>query len=198
MRSQAFFSSRSLQTMNSSMSGWSTLRMTIFAARRVLPPDLMAPAKLSKPFMKETGPDAMPPEESDSVDERSEERFDPVPDPNLKSMPSVLARSRIEDIESPTALMKHADAWGFGSTPTLNQTGELKLAAWFTRMWASSSENVSRSAAVRKYPFFCPKPVMVSTTRPMSCLADRLRRGVPGFTCEHFSTTLLVAVIEHV
>src|ERR1017187_5722666 len=110
MRSQAFFSSRSLHRMNSSTSGWSTLRMTIFAARRVLPPDLIAPAKLSKPFMKETGPDAMPPEESDSVDERSEERFEPVPDPNLKSMPSVLARSRIEDIESPTELMKHADA----------------------------------------------------------------------------------------
>ena len=103
--------------------------MTIFAARRVLPPDLMAPAKLSKPFMKETGPDAMPPEESDSVDERSEERFEPVPEPNLKSMPSVLASSRMDCMESPTALMKHAEAWGFGSTPTLNQTGELKLAA---------------------------------------------------------------------
>ena len=150
MRSQAFFSSFSLQRMNSSMSGWSTLRMTIFAARRVLPPDLIAPAKLSKPFMKETGPEAMPPEERDSVEERSEERFEPVPEPNLKSMPSVLARSRIEDIESPTELMKHAEACGFGSTPTLNQTGELKLAAWFTRMCVSSSEKASRSAAVRK------------------------------------------------
>ena len=134
MRFQAFFSSFSLQTMNSSMSGWSTLRMTIFAARRVLPPDLIAPAKLSKPFMKETGPDAMPPDESVSVEERRQERFEPVPEPNLKSMPSVLARSRIEDIESPTELMKHAEACGFGSTPTLNHTGELKLAAWFTRM----------------------------------------------------------------
>ena len=124
--------------------------MTIFAARRVLPPDLIAPAKLSKPFMKETGPDAMPPEERDSVEERRDERFEPVPDPNLKSIPSVFARSRIEPIESPTALMKHAEACGFGSTPTLNQTGELKLAIWFTRMWQSSSEKASRSAAVRK------------------------------------------------
>ena len=37
------------------------LRMTIFAARRVLPPDLIAPANESKPFMKESGPDAVPP-----------------------------------------------------------------------------------------------------------------------------------------
>ena len=150
MRSQAFRSSFALQSMNSTMSGWSTFRMTIFAARRVLPPDLIAPAKLSKPFMKETGPEAMPPEESVSVEERSEERFEPVPEPNLKSIPSVLARSRIEPIESPTALMKQAEACGFASTPTLNQTGELKLAAWFTRIAVSSSRKASRSAAVRK------------------------------------------------
>src|SRR5437016_8355380 len=99
--------------MNSTMSGWSTFRMTILAARRVLPPDLMAPANESNPFMKETGPEAMPPEESDSVEERSEERFEPVPEPNLKSIPSVFARSRIDPIESPTALMKQADACGF-------------------------------------------------------------------------------------
>ncbi len=30
--------------------------MTIFAARRVLPPDLMTPANASNPFMNETGP----------------------------------------------------------------------------------------------------------------------------------------------
>ena len=43
------------------MSGWSMLRMTILAARRVLPPDLMTPAKASKPFMKLSGPLAVPP-----------------------------------------------------------------------------------------------------------------------------------------
>ena len=37
------------------------LRMTILAARRVLPPDLMTPAKASKPFMKLSGPLAVPP-----------------------------------------------------------------------------------------------------------------------------------------
>ena len=33
---QAFFSSWALQSMNLRMSGWSALRITIFAARRVL------------------------------------------------------------------------------------------------------------------------------------------------------------------
>src|SRR6478752_5264488 len=107
MSAQAFRSSFALERMKSSMSGWSMFRITIFAARRVLPPDLIAPAKESKPFMKESGPEA-------------------VPAPYLKSMPSVLARSRIEPMESPQELMKQAEAWGLGSMPTLNQTGELK------------------------------------------------------------------------
>ena len=60
-------SSRALVSMNSSMSGWSTSRMTILAARRVAPPDLMVPALASAPRMKLTGPDAVPPEESSSL-----------------------------------------------------------------------------------------------------------------------------------
>src|SRR5215510_10424266 len=98
-------------------------RMTIFAARRVFPPDLIAPANESKPFMKESGPEAVPPAESDSWEPRIDDRFEPVPEPYLKSMPSVLARPRIDDIESPHELMKHAEPWGLGSMPTLNQTG---------------------------------------------------------------------------
>src|SRR2546422_2593773 len=105
----AFFSSLALLLMNSTMSGWPAFKMTIFAARRVFPPDLITPAKASNPFMKETGPDAMPPPESCSLEERIEERLLPVPEPHLKSMPSVLASSRIEDIVSSTALMKHSE-----------------------------------------------------------------------------------------
>jgi hypothetical protein len=125
MSAQAFFSSSTLQLMNSSMSGCSALRMTIFAARRVLPPDLMTPAKASNPFMKDTGPDAVPPPARISRDDRIADRFDPVPEPNLKSMPSVLARPRIDSIVSCTALMKHAEHWGAFSNPQLNQTGLL-------------------------------------------------------------------------
>src|SRR6186997_1215486 len=99
--------------------------MTIFAARRVLPPDLMTPANASKPFMKETGPDAVPPPASTSTDERIDERFEPVPDPNLKSMPSVFARPRIDSIVSCTELMKQAEHCGAFSKPQLNHTGLL-------------------------------------------------------------------------
>ena len=63
---RAFFSSLALHHTNSSTSGWSTLRMTIFAARRVLPPDLMVPADASAPRMKLTGPLAVPPPLSSS------------------------------------------------------------------------------------------------------------------------------------
>ena len=58
---RALRSSIALHHTNSSMSGWSALRMTILAARRVLPPDLIVPADASAPRMKLTGPDAVPP-----------------------------------------------------------------------------------------------------------------------------------------
>jgi len=125
-------------------------RITIFAARRVFPPDLIAPANESKPFMNESGPEAVPPDERPSREPRSVERFDPVPEPYLKSIPSVFASVRIDAIESWTELMKQAEHCGFSSTPQLNQTGELKDMTWLTRSAVSSSWNASRSAAVRK------------------------------------------------
>src|SRR5688500_8300927 len=128
MSAQAFFSSSTLQLMNSRMSGCSALRITILAARRVLPPDLMTPANASNPFMNDTGPDAVPPPASSSFEERIADRLLPVPDPNLNSMPSVLARPRIESIVSSTELMKHAEHCGAFSNPQLNQTGLLKAA----------------------------------------------------------------------
>src|SRR5205823_8140895 len=107
------------------MSGCPAFRMTILAARRVLPPDLMTPANASNPFMNETGPEAVPPPFKSSFDERIGDRLVPVPDPYLKSMPSVLASPRIDSIESCTELMKQAEHCGCASTPTLNQTGEI-------------------------------------------------------------------------
>src|SRR5215472_18764970 len=79
---------------------------TIFAARRVAPPDLMVPALASAPRMKLTGPDAVPPEESSSLDARMRERFTPEPEPPWKISPSSLYQSRIESIESSTDRMK--------------------------------------------------------------------------------------------
>src|SRR6185437_2766080 len=174
---QALASSFILHSMKSMMSGWSTFRMTILAARRVLPPDLITPAKASKPRIKLSGPEAVPPPESCSVDPRSVERFVPVPDPHLNSMPSVLASVRIESSESSTALMKHAEHCGFRypvtensmaqvcgfqcqfcasefgssrSQPTLNHTGELKATFWVTSRCTSSSWNTAASSGVEK------------------------------------------------
>src|SRR4051812_44401611 len=83
-RARALRSSLTLHQMNSSTSGWSTLRMTILAARRVLPPDLMVPAEASAPRMKLTGPEAVPPPLSSSCDERMRDRLMPEPEPPLK------------------------------------------------------------------------------------------------------------------
>src|SRR5713101_6117824 len=176
--------------MKSTMSGWSMFRMTILAARRVLPPDLITPAKASKPFMKLSGPLAVPPPDSVSVEERNVERFVPVPDPHLKSMPSVFARVRMESSESFTELMKQAEHCGrvypvtpnstwlvvkfqcqlvasdFGSTrsqPTLNQTGELKATCWRISKWTSSSWKVAASSEERKYPSFMDQSLGTST-----------------------------------
>src|SRR3972149_10922103 len=112
MSVQAFFSSLALHSMNSTMSGWSMFRMTILAARRVLPPDLITPAKASKPRMKLMGPLAFPPPERDSSEDRKEERLVPVPEPHLNSIPSVLARVRMESRESFIELMKQAEHCG--------------------------------------------------------------------------------------
>src|SRR3954453_14573049 len=100
--------------------------------------------------MKETGPEAVPPPVIFSLELRIVERLEPAPEPNLKSIASVLARSMIEDIVSWTELMKHALHCGFCSIPTLNQTGELKLIFWWTSRWVSSAWKVWRSASVAK------------------------------------------------
>ena len=86
------------------------------AARRVLPPLLMTPAKASKPFMKLSGPEARPPPLRTAFSSRSADRFEPVPEPHLKSIPSVLARSRMDSSESVTELMKQAEHCGLASS----------------------------------------------------------------------------------
>src|SRR3954451_245548 len=116
--------------MNSSMSGWSMSRTTILAARRVAPPDLMVPAEASAPRMKLTGPEAVPPEDSSSLEERMRERLRPAPEPPLKIRPSSRYQFRIESISSSTARMKQAETCCGLVVPTLNHTGELKENTW--------------------------------------------------------------------
>src|SRR4051794_9115972 len=144
------FSSRALVKTNSSMSGWSTSRMTILAARRVAPPDLMVPALASAPRMKLTGPDAVPPEESSSFEDRIRDRLTPEPEPPLKISPSSLYQSRMESIESSTDRMKQALTCCGDLVPTLNQTGELKLNTWCSSIQVSSWSKSSASALPAK------------------------------------------------
>src|SRR6185295_16230746 len=198
MSAHAFFSSSTLQLMNSTISGWSALRMTILAARRVLPPDLMTPANASYPFMNETGPDAVPPPARSSFDERMGERLVPVPEPNLKSIPSVRASVRIESIVSCTELMKHAEHCGAFSKPQLNQTGLLKAAFWCTSRNFRSSLNADNAPSDAKYFCLRAHSVIVLTTRPMSCLTERSRSGELTCPRKYFETTMLVACCDQV
>src|SRR5256885_9109838 len=107
---------------------------TILAARRVAPPDLIVPAEASAPRIKLTGPDAVPPEDSSSLEDRMRDRLRPAPEPPLKIRPSSRYQLRIESIVSSTARMKHAETCCGDVVPTLNHTGELKLRTWCMRM----------------------------------------------------------------
>src|ERR1700727_3820623 len=103
--------------------------MTILAARRVLPPDLMVPAEESAPRMKLAGPDALPAPLRYSWEERIRDRFTPAPEPPLKMTPSSVYQLRMESMWSSTARMKQAEpCWGTLGTPMLNPPGELNAA----------------------------------------------------------------------
>src|SRR3954453_12909698 len=171
--------------------------MTILAARRVLPPDLMVPAEESAPRMKLTGPDAVPPPLSSSYDERIFERLVPEPEPPLKIVPSSTYQLRIESIVSSTARMKQADAcWGTPATPMLNHTGLLNAAFWVTTRCFSSALNAAASRSSVKYPPSVPHCVMVSTTRSATCLSDHSRSGVPIVPRKYFWARMFVALSD--
>src|SRR6186997_3205618 len=103
--------------------------------------------------MNDTGPEAVPPPARSSADERIADRLLPVPEPNLKSIPSVLASVRIESIVSCTELMKQAEHCGAFSKPQLNHTGLLKAAFWCTSKYFRSSLNACSAFSDAKY--FC-------------------------------------------
>ena len=144
-------SSRALGAMNSSMSGWSTSRMTILAARRVAPPDLMVPALASAPRMKLTGPDAVPPEESSSLEERMRDRLTPGAGAALEDQALLLVpvQDRRPSSRRPTRMKQALTCCG-EAVPTLNQTGELKLNTWCSSIQVSSWSKISASAGVAK------------------------------------------------
>src|SRR5262245_31007349 len=170
------------------------LSTTILAARRVLPPDLITPAEASAAFMKDTGPEAVPPPANCSLAERIFDKLTPEPEPPLKIIPSLRYQSRIDSMVSSTARMKQAEHWGFASMPQLNHTGLLKQAFWWTNMWVSSSWKAWASSSLAKYPSFRPQPVIVSTTRPIIWRTLCSLCGLPSGPRKYFETTTLVAI----
>ena len=65
-------------------------------------------------------------------------------------MPSWVFHWRIDSMLSLTERMKQALHCGCSSKPTLNQTGELNAASWWSRMNVSSASNVSPSSTDAK------------------------------------------------
>jgi hypothetical protein len=110
--------------------------------------------------------------------------------------PSRRIQSRIASIESSIERMKHAEHCGRSSKPTLNHTGELNDASWFTRIAFSSFSNVSASSSVAKYPSFRPHAEIVSTTRPIIWRTERSRSGEVIRPRKYFCATMLVAVCD--
>src|ERR1700751_5371569 len=100
--------------------------------------------------MKLTGPDAVPPLASGSIEPRILDRLMPEPEPPRKIIPSLVFQSRIDSIVSSTLRMKQAEHCGCSSKPTLNQTGELKAAFWFSRIAVSSISKDSASSSEAK------------------------------------------------
>ena len=88
---------------------------TILAARRVVPPDLMAPAARSPTLRNDIRPDDWPPPASRSPSPRSAEKLEPVPEPYLKSRASRTQRSMMPPSftrSSETLWMKQACGCG--------------------------------------------------------------------------------------
>src|SRR4029453_16401700 len=146
--------------------------------------------------MKDTGPEAVPPPASSSFDDRIADRLLPVPEPNLNSMPSVLASPRIDSIVWSTELMKQAEHCGAFSKPQLNHTGLLKAAFWLTSRYFRSSLNACSAFSDAKYFCLRAHSVIVLTTRPISCFTERSRSGDPTWPRKYFETTMLVACCD--
>ena len=138
----------------------------------------------------------MPPPARVSPDPRMGDRFEPVPEPYLKSIPSVFASPRIDSIESSTELMKQAEHCGAGSKPQLNQTGELNAPRCPTRIALSSAVKMAWSFSLAKYLPSFAHLVMVSTTRPIIWRMLDSRSGVPCSPRKYLSATMSVACCD--
>ena len=198
-RASALSSSLALHQMNSRMSGWSTSRTTIFAARRVLPPDLIVPAHESAPRMNETGPDAVPPLLSGSIEPRMFERLMPEPEPPRKIRPSRVFQSRIDSIVSSTLEDEAGRALRLLLEAHVEPHGRVEGRHLVQQDVASARPRRRRrprpwrsSRAAR------PQSAIVPATRPIICLTERSRAGESSCPRKYFWATMLVAFCDHV
>ena len=104
----------------------------------------------SAAFMKEIGPDAVPPPARGSRADLNLETLTPEPDPPLKMIPSWVYQWSMDSIVSSTLMMKQAEHCGTGSTPTLNQTGLLNEAFWWSTRCINSSRKTFSSSSEAK------------------------------------------------
>ena len=110
-----FCSSTTFQSIYSSISGWSTSTVTIFAARLVVPPDFIAPAALSPILRKLISPEDLPPPDRFSPLPRNFEKLEPVPEPYLNKRASRTHKSIMPPSftkSSSTDWIKHACGCG--------------------------------------------------------------------------------------
>src|SRR6266446_10706453 len=168
---------------------------TIFAARRVVPPDLIAPALVSATRINDTGPLAHPPEDNGVFAPRIFDTLTPAPEPPLKIIASSRYQLRIDGMVSSTSRIKHAEAcWGTSGTPMLNHTGELNEARCESRISISSfSKMVACSSS--KYPSSFPQSVIVCTTRAITWRTSFSRS--PSTIRKYFDATILRAFSDH-
>ena len=125
------------------------------------------------------------------------ERLMPVPEPYLKSMPSVLARPRIESMVSSTELMKHAEHCGCASTPTLNQTGELNDSLLVEEdVRQLGAERVAVRLGGEVAALASPAGDGVGRRGRSAGARERSRSGVPSVPRKYFETTTLVAICD--
>ena len=134
-------SSRTFQFTKFSMSGWSMSRHTILAARRVVPPLLIALAARSPIFSQLISPLLLPPPLRGSPSPRRWLKFVPVPLPYLNSRASRTHRSMMPPSftrSSLTLWMKHACGWGCSYAPAARLTSPV-LGSGTQWPWAGPS-----------------------------------------------------------
>ena len=110
--------------IKSKISGWSYLRIPMFAPLR-LPPCFIISVATSNTLMKESGPEAIPPVLlTTSFLGLRWVKENPVPPPVLCMSAVYFTASNISSIESPTGRTKHA-ASCWSSVPAFIRVGEL-------------------------------------------------------------------------